>query len=101
MIQCCLTKGNVQHGLSQGSSGEMPEKVSVYKTPHKILRANEVENLTGLSKTTIWRQERKGQFPQRRKLIGNLVGWFEHEVVEWLKARPFVQEDHTDQLSAT
>lgn len=54
----------------------------------RILRKEEVADRTGLSKTTIWRLERDGDFPPRRRLGSNSVGWVEAEIDEWLKNRP-------------
>lgn len=53
----------------------------------RMLRAPEVEALTGLSNVTIWRLEKTGDFPRRRRLVGNLVAWREDEVREWIEAR--------------
>ena len=54
----------------------------------KILNVNQVVNMTGLSKATIWRMERKETFPKRIKLADRRVGWPEAEVIEWLESRP-------------
>ena len=53
----------------------------------KILRTSEVIKLTGLSRTTIWRLERKNKFPNRIQLTVNAVGWDEKEVIAWLESR--------------
>ncbi len=55
--------------------------------PERIVRAKELHELTGLSRTTIWRMERKGEFPTRVPLSGNSVGWRYSEVIEWMKLR--------------
>ncbi|MDA3969740.1 MAG: AlpA family transcriptional regulator [Desulfobulbaceae bacterium] len=55
--------------------------------PERIVRAKELHELTGLSRTTIWRMERKGEFPSRVPLSGNSVGWRYSEVMEWMKLR--------------
>ena len=52
-----------------------------------ILRTESVLKATGLSRTTLWRLEKNGQFPPRRKLSARLVGWLETEVAEWVKNR--------------
>ena len=57
------------------------------KDPDRILRANEVVCLTGLSRTTLWRLERSGDFPTRRRLSSFAVGWVLSEVLEWLESR--------------
>ena len=53
-----------------------------------ILRVSEVARRVGLSRTTIWRRERSGDFPLRIRLGGRSVGWLDSEVEEWLESRP-------------
>ena len=54
----------------------------------RVLRVRDVIGLTGLSRTTVWRLERAGQFPQRIRLSGNIVGWRDEEVLHWVETRP-------------
>jgi predicted DNA-binding transcriptional regulator AlpA len=56
----------------------------------KILRQGQVAERVGLSRTTLWRMERKGLFPHRRRITENVVGWLEEEVDEWLASREVV-----------
>jgi len=51
------------------------------------IRFPRLKEMTGLSRTTIWRLENRGEFPRRRRLTGNTVAWIEEEVLEWLKSR--------------
>jgi prophage regulatory protein len=51
----------------------------------KILKRLEVQEMTGLSDTTLRRYERQGQFPKRRKLGERGVGWLESDVLEWIQ----------------
>jgi prophage regulatory protein len=51
------------------------------------LRFREVCNMTGLSRTTLWRLERDGQFPRRRRLSARCVAWLESEVEAWVASR--------------
>jgi len=53
----------------------------------EILRCTAVERATGLSRTTLWRLERAGQFPPRRQISANAVGWIRSEVEDWIAAR--------------
>ncbi len=53
----------------------------------KILRKPEVLNRTGLSHVTIWRLEKKGDFPQRVKLGARAVGWIESDIEKWIETR--------------
>jgi prophage regulatory protein len=41
----------------------------------------------GLSRSTIWRLERKGLFPKRRLVTGKIVAWDESEIDEWIASR--------------
>lgn len=54
-----------------------------------ILRKPEVELKTGLSGSSIDRQEKSGDFPQRMKLTeGGAVGWLSTEINDWVLNRP-------------
>ena len=61
-----------------------PDKYSEYR---RILRKEEVQRLTGLSYTTIWRKEKEGEFAARVRLGANSVGWREGDVLRWLDQR--------------
>lgn len=54
----------------------------------RFLRWLEVQKRTGgASRVTIWRWERKGLFPKRRKIGPNMVGWPEDEIDAWVESR--------------
>lgn len=57
----------------------------------RILRIDEVAERIGLSRSTIWRLERRQEFPPRRRLGPNAVGWFDNEIEEWIRSRAPVQ----------
>lgn len=60
----------------------------------EILRYPAVRSLTdGIGRTTIWRLEKAGEFPQRRQISPGIVGWAKNEVLDWLAARPVVGAD--------
>ncbi len=52
-----------------------------------IVREPECRTLTGLSRATRWRLERTGQFPKRRKLSSNTIGWLRSELLAWIASR--------------
>ena len=54
----------------------------------KILRIRDVTISTGLSRTTLWRLERRGDFPRHVRLSPNTTGWIESEVEKWISTRP-------------
>lgn len=55
--------------------------------PLRFLRFPAVRAQTGLSRTTIWRLERQGDFPRHRRISRNAVAWAEHEVADWIRSK--------------
>lgn len=53
----------------------------------RFIREEEVRRITGLSRTSRWRLERRGEFPRRRRISGNAIGWLASEIQEWVKQR--------------
>lgn len=53
----------------------------------RILRFPEVRDMTGLSRTTIWRMENDNKFPKRVPLGVSSIGWKLSEVQNWIKLR--------------
>jgi len=52
---------------------------------HRIVRLKDVQRMTGLSRSTIYAQIAKGNFPKQIKLTGaRSVGWHEHAVIQWI-----------------
>ena len=59
---------------AQAKTESQPKPFSNEETINRIIRADEVEELTGLSRITLWRMERKGEFPARISLTARSVG---------------------------
>ena len=57
-------------------------------TRDRILRLPAVQEVTGLSKTTLWRLRNDGEFPAPRRLGGRAIGWVASEVEAWIASRP-------------
>ncbi len=55
--------------------------------PDRFIREPECAQITGLSRVTRWRLERRGDFPKRRQISPNAMGWLESELMSWMKAR--------------
>jgi prophage regulatory protein len=53
----------------------------------KVLRIRQVCEKVGLSRTRIYAFLREGRFPKQVVLGPNTVGWFEHEIDQWLAAK--------------
>jgi len=62
----------------------------------RFLKHEEVIEVTGLSSVSIWRLEGRGEFPKRRKISPNRVGWLASEVDEWIRTRPIASEEEAD-----
>ncbi|WP_170480628.1 helix-turn-helix transcriptional regulator [Ruegeria arenilitoris] len=54
---------------------------------NKILRRNEVEKLTGLSRSTIYAMMKSGEFPRPIRLSARAVGWMASDIDAWLQNR--------------
>jgi len=61
---------------------------------NNILRWQEIQKLTGLSRTTIWRLENQRKFPQRIKISTRTVGWLGSEVEDWILSRTRIEGMH-------
>ena len=53
----------------------------------RFMREAEVRRLTGLSRTTRWRLEKRDKFPKRRRISDNAIAWLESEVRAWMVER--------------
>jgi prophage regulatory protein len=53
----------------------------------RILRPREVTEVTGLSRTTIWRGVHAGWFPKPIRLTSSTIGWCQADVARWLAGR--------------
>jgi prophage regulatory protein len=66
----------------------------------RLLRLTEVMALTGLSRMTIWRLEKSGEFPARRQLGHHSIAWLESDVHGWIESRPPVRTPRAVDRSA-
>ncbi len=53
----------------------------------RFLREPEVRRITGLSRTTRWRMERRGEFPRKKRISKNAVAWLASEIRSWMAER--------------
>ena len=54
----------------------------------KLITQKQVVDLVGVSRTTIWRLERAGQFPRRVQVSTKAVRWHQAEILDWIESRP-------------
>jgi|GEM_PF-2454878 len=72
---------NSQPGVNYRRTGTQPPWSG------RVVRMPEVIEITGLSRTTIWRRERDGSFPPPIRLGGEhtrAVGWREQDIYDWI-----------------
>ena len=60
---------------------------------NEIIRPRDLPYETGLSRTTIWRLEKNGDFPKRVRLSAGAVGYLRTAVAQWRADRQAVVED--------
>jgi len=53
----------------------------------QIIREPERKRLTGISRVTQWRLERKGLAPKRVSIGDNSIGWLKSEIQEWIRRK--------------
>jgi predicted DNA-binding transcriptional regulator AlpA len=56
----------------------------------ELIGIHEVRRRVNLSRTSIWRLERAGAFPSRRKISPKRVAWLLDEVEDWIRGRTAV-----------
>ena len=57
-------------------------------TNYRIVRLKEVQRMTGLSRSTIYAQIAKGDFPKQIQLTeGRSVGWHVSAIIKWIESR--------------
>ena len=72
----------------------------------RILRQKRVSDLTGLSRTTLWRLVRSGAFPAPRRLTQSVaasapMGWLASEVEAWIATRGLSSNGRVSEASKT
>lgn len=60
----------------------------------RLLRRRQVEEMTGLSRSSIYRLMRTQEFPVAVKVGPAAVRWKESDITSWLESRPLAMGDH-------
>lgn len=53
----------------------------------RLIRLPQLEDMTGLGRSSVYKLMSEGKFPKKVTLIGRASAWVESEVVEWIEAR--------------
>jgi prophage regulatory protein len=56
-------------------------------TAERILPKRDVLNRIGVNHVTLWRMERRGEFPRHVQVSPGRVGYLESEVRQWIASR--------------
>ncbi|MDA1023722.1 MAG: AlpA family phage regulatory protein [Proteobacteria bacterium] len=60
---------------------------------NRFIREPEVQRLTGLSRSTRWRLEQDGDFPNRHQISPNAIAWLESDIQNWIAERVVPMEE--------
>ena len=76
--------GIVPEAMSEAAVGaQVPDRACSLK----LLRFPAVRERTWLSRSTIWRLEREGEFPRHKRISSNAVAWVEDEVLSLIHSK--------------
>lgn len=90
--QDCITRTLVMTIAAEKGRPVSPHHINLnYRS--NIARPRDLPALVSLSRTTIWRLERAGNFPKKIKLSVGAVGYRISEIEAWLDSRQTVAED--------
>ena len=67
-----------------------------YKRRDRLLAWPKVRELYGISRTTAWRLQKVGEFPQPVHISSGRVGWRESELITWAASRTHRDETQRD-----
>lgn len=74
---------------TQGSKKDKPVEIRQISFDG-LMRASDVQLVTALSRVSIWRMERDGNFPARVQVSPSRVAWHGCEIKSFIDSRPRV-----------
>ena len=75
-------------GRPDTSLARMKERGEVMTMDDRLLRRRQVEEITGMSRSSIYRLMQSGEFPPRVKVGPAAVRWRASDIMGWLESRP-------------
>jgi prophage regulatory protein len=73
--------------IAQAIAAPTPPPLAAPEPGPRVLRTAEAARRIGLSKSSLWRMVKDGEFPRPRRLSTHAVGWLESEIETWLNDR--------------
>ena len=64
------------------------ERTVTENMPDRLLRRAEVEQRCQISRSTLYKMMRAGEFPEPLKIGPRSVRWSQREIENWIAARP-------------
>ena len=71
----------------QGTNARPDQTNTQPGRPERLISFDEVHHRTGLSRTTIWRLERTGEFPRSVQISRGRRAWREADVDQWISSK--------------
>lgn len=65
----------------------MPKATQAAQQPDRFLRRPSVQDISGLSRSQIYRLMQAGQFPKAINIGERAVAWRESEIHQWMQER--------------
>ncbi len=66
----------------------------------RLLSRRRVEEVTGISRSSIYRLKERGEFPQPVRVGRTAVRWKESDIAEWIESRPKAGDDESNPPNA-
>lgn len=76
-----------KRGISEQTKSNIPKptlSIERDKQPNDLIRIKEVMSMTGLSRSSIYTQKIKGEFPNPIQLTSRSVAWVRSDVEQWI-----------------
>lgn len=90
-ISIVMISGRIRSSMNLSDTPSPPRERPETQRNGTMMSGAEVygpKGCTSLSRTTIWRAVRAGNFPVPLRLTGGRVAWLRAEVHAWMDARP-------------
>ena len=65
---------------------------------NKYLRESDAVIISGMSRTTRWRLEQKGEFPKRYQISAGITAYKLSEVIDWFDTREIADYSNNELL---
>ncbi len=83
-----LKKTSDINGFSQTTNAltsPSKEELQLLQITNRIVREAECKIISGLSRTSRWDKEQRGEFPKRIQVSERAVGWRLFDLMDWLE----------------